>query len=150
MSAELGGEFEMDVLNVTRVDDDTVMVLLQERGSGRRICCLYTDRWTGIGIAQVLHHVTTAHMHTQALLRRLLQEGRIALTKVLLFNRDGTNNLEARLWLRQDEREFTVDCRAADGVAQALRWRLAVLMDGPSLDRAHAQAAVVPAGTGSA
>jgi bifunctional DNase/RNase len=150
MSAVLGGEHEMDMLDVTRVDNDRAQVLLQELAGGKRVCCLYTDMWTGMGIAQVKLGVLTTHMHTQALLRRLLKESRVSLTKVLLFHREGSENLEARLFLRQDEREYWVDCRAADGVAQAMRWKLPILMDGPSLDRAHYSASAVPQGTGSA
>lgn len=135
MSGALAGEREMEVVDLTRIDNDRAQVGLREKG-GKRLCALYTDPWSALGIQQSMTHSVPTQMHAQELARRVMQESGVVLLRVLLFGGE-EQYVWARLFCRQGEREFTIDCRAACGIAQALRWRLPIMMDELALRASH-------------
>jgi bifunctional DNase/RNase len=142
----VAGERELVVVSVTQINDELRQVLLREK-SGNRICALHCDLWSAIGIDQKLEGRTPHQLNVQELVRRVMQETGTQLVRILLFGGED-HYVWARLFLRQNEREFTIDCRAADGVAQALRWKLPIMMDEVLLRDSHRTAQGIPDGLG--
>lgn len=142
----LAGEREMEVVRVIEIDAYHAQVLLREK-AGRRVCALRCDIGSAIGIDEKLAGRIPQQMHVQELVRRVMQETGTRLVRVLLFGGEG-RYVWGRLFLLQYEREFTIDCRAADAIAQAQRWKLPLMMDELVLDESDRHAREDPRGLG--
>lgn len=148
MDSDQAAVREMEIIGFAQVSPQVAQVGLREKG-GTRLCALHCDPWSALGIIQAFRREPAAQPHQQDLLKTAFAEGGISVTGVLLMS--GTEQyLWARLTLAQGDRIFTMDCRAACGIGQAVRWNVPILMDEHALRTAHRHATSSSAPHGSA